>query len=130
MERYRSDYPVLIVNGNVEFDFAGAAAAGLVESSENTNFNPTGAPYSGVVDADNTDSYPSEIVGLVHIIGNFEAKGATTRIRGALIATGAGTFSGTTQINYLSDLATSPPWGYVEYPSLKVSPGSWQRSVE
>lgn len=130
MQNYKSDYPVLIVNGNVSFEFTGAASGGLSESAQARNYNPTGAPYSGQTDADNSDTYPSEIVGLVHVLGNIEIKNFASRFRGTVVADGNIIISHQPQITYLTATASDPPWGYVSYATLNVSQGSWQRSID
>jgi hypothetical protein len=127
---FKSDYPVLIVNGNVSFEFTGAASGGLSESAQARNYNPAGAAYSGQTDADNSDTYPSEVVGLVHVLGNIEIKNFASRFRGTIVAHGNILVSHQPQITYLSSMATDAPWGYVNYATLNVSQGSWQRSVE
>ena len=77
-------YPVLIVNGDITFDFTGSAA-GLKESLWGVNFNPVGAPYLGFGDTDQIDDFPSGIEGLVHCTGRFLVKNTLATIRGAII---------------------------------------------
>ena len=43
MQNYRSDFPVLMVEGYTEFKFKSVAGP-LSEAGCDTNFNPTGAP--------------------------------------------------------------------------------------
>jgi hypothetical protein len=60
MQNYRSDYPVLIVDGDVYIRHKSADLQ-LSESVCAMNFNPVGAPYEGATDGDMLDEYPSEI---------------------------------------------------------------------
>lgn len=125
-----ADYPVLITDGGIEFRLKSTTQT-LSESTEGTNFNPTGAPYSGSVDSDTSDIYPNEIRGLVH------AKGAITftdptKIVGGLITEKTGTaitFNASPEIQYDATLSTNPPIGYRTY-QMRVQADSWKRAVE
>jgi hypothetical protein len=130
LQNFKSDYPVLIINGNASFEFTGAAANGLSESAQGRNYNPAGAAYAGQTDADTTDTYPSEIAGLVHVLGNVDLKSAPARFRGTIVAHGNVVVSHQPNITYLTSMSGDPPWGYVSYATLNVSQGSWRRGVE
>jgi hypothetical protein len=122
------NYPVLHWDGNISLDFNSGAP--LSESALGVNFNPVGTPYQGVSDADTTDSYPSEIQGLVYIRGNITTSNSP-KIVGNLMCTGAVTTSGTLTLNYAPTCFTAPPPGFVEMPvPMKVVPGTWQRLVD
>jgi hypothetical protein len=111
----RADYPALIVDGDLYIKFT-RAASGLSESSAGVKFTPGGAPYHGVTDADMSDTYPSEIDGLVHVTG-FLTVSRPFLVRGAVIAEGSGgdavrLDTGSMQVVYDSTLYTSPPQFY------------------
>jgi hypothetical protein len=66
-----SNYPCLLVKGDLIISFDSTRILG--EWSLGTNFNPPGTPYPypiGATNATNSDTYPSEIAGLVYVSGN------------------------------------------------------------
>ena len=128
MQNYRSDFPVLLVQGNVEFKLKSVTEV-LSESACVANFNPTGAPYGGVTDADTSDAYPDEIRGLVHIQGDLTLW-ETTRIAGVVICDGAFTGNGQNTIAYDARLYANPPLKYISVDGMKVSPGTWKQVVQ
>lgn len=124
-----SNYPCLLVNGSITLSLSSSS---LSENSENTNFNPPGAPYpysSGTADTDQDDSYPSVIDGLIYASGSVTISGSNTV--DMLIA------GGTCTLNALSSLtirdeptyAANPPPGFY---TVKMSPrlGSWSYVVD
>jgi len=128
LQNYRADYPVLIVNGELELDLK-SDSYGLLESSWSTNFNPTGAPYLGATDGDTTDSYPNEIQGLVHAMFEVKFK-LTSRVRGMVISESDVRAEGTNEIVYDSALFNNPPDEYTKPPVMQVLTGSWRRIVD
>jgi hypothetical protein len=131
MQPSRPDFPVLIVNGKLTMQ--ADSTVPLSEATNTTNFNPAGAPYQGVADADQTDTYPSEIDGLVHSNDKTIVQG-NQLIRGGLICesndgTQAIYFDATPQIIYDPTLYTSPPMGYTTSVTMKIAPGGWRQSV-
>lgn len=127
MGAYRSDYPVLIVDGDLELKFTGGAGL-LSEASEGVNFNPSGVPYLGVTDSDNSDTYPSELVGLVHATGTVTViAGATPYIRGLLLSNGNLSVSGGLVVYRDSKLYTDPPIGYGTPARVETKPDTWKR---
>ena len=128
MQNYRSDYPVLIVDGDVCIRHKSAGQQ-LSESACGTNFNPFGVPYDGQWDSDTSDTYDNEIRGLVHISGDLDL-GETARIEGAIICEGQVYVGGTNVIVHDPGLCASPPEGYTYVERMKVSPGSWQQVVD
>ncbi len=127
MQNYRSDFPVLLVEGNLII--RPNSVTGMLSESGNTNFNPTGAPYNGVTDADQTDQYPDEIRGLVHVKGSLRLQ-QTARITGVVICEGTVTCEETDTIIYDASLYASPPQGYTYVDGMKISPGSWKQVVD
>lgn len=108
---HRADYPVLIISGNLRIT-TDSQTASLSEANWGVNFNPTGAAYSGVTDTDETDVYPNEVQGLVHVKGNLTLD-QTSRIRGIIICEGQATIDGgNNELIYDSAIAASPPVGY------------------
>lgn len=115
MQPARSDYPVLIINGNALLRY-NSPGSYLSESTAGRNFNPAGSPYQGATDTDQTDTYPSEIQGLVHITGTLTTSN-TPLVRGLVLVesaalTSAVDISGTFEIAYDAGLYSSPPDGY------------------
>jgi hypothetical protein len=118
-----------LVEGNVTIKHKSASVPSLSEDTCNTNFNPTGAPYTGVTDSDKSDTYPNEIRGLVHVKGSLTLQD-TARIVGVVICEGPVTGGGTNTIVYDASLYTSPPKGYTFVEGMKVSPGTWRQVVD
>lgn len=128
IQNYRSDCPVLIVDGSLEIK-NNSCDYPLSETSCDTNFNPVGAPYEGESDEDALDEYPNEIRGLVHATGYLKLFD-NARIRGAVVCEDAATVEGTNTIIHDPDLYTSPPEGYTYVQRMQISPGSWKQVVD
>jgi hypothetical protein len=133
MEPARADYPVLIVVGNLEVNCLGAGYT-LSESSNSRNYNPSGAPHSGVSDNDKTDTYPCEIRGLVHVTGTIQIKSDAV-FRGALIsestaASEAIDVDANPTIRYLPQLYTNPPQGFTSSVMMIPLAGSVRQVVD
>ncbi len=127
----RSDYPALIIDGNAKLQVVSTSQ--LSESTEGTNFNPAGAPYLGVTDSDQSDSYPSEIDGLVHVKGTLSLD-QSTLVRGAVIcesttASKAVDVISNVSIIYDPTLYSSPPMGYTKSVTMSLKAGSWKQVV-
>jgi hypothetical protein len=128
LHNYRSNFPVLIVEGNVVIKCTSADTM-LSESTADTNFNPVGAPYEGVWDSDSTDSYPNEIRGLVHIVGSLKLQ-QTARIVGAVICDGPVYAEENNTIVHSPGLYAIPPDGYTYVDGMKISPDSWKQVID
>jgi hypothetical protein len=128
MQNYRSDFPVLLVEGNLVLKFKSVQGP-LSEATCGTNFNPIGAPYDGTTDSDKLDLYPNEIRGLVHVKGSLTLQ-YNAQIAGVVICEGAVTCDGTNAIIHNAALYASPPKGYTFVEGMKVSPGSWKQIVD
>jgi len=128
LHNYRSDYPVLIVEGDVEIKIRSGEYA-LSEASVKVNFNPAGSPYSGSWDDDKLDEYPNEIRGLVHVTGSLVML-QTARVRGCVICEGPVSLEELNQIIHDPSLYASPPEGYTFVDGMKISPGSWKQVVD
>lgn len=125
------DYATIITDGSIDLKLQSASTQ-LSESSEGTNFNPSGAPYSGVSDTDQADTYPNEIRGLVHAKGTVTFS-ERTKIVGAIITEKTGSAvalnNSPIQIDYSTTLTSNPPIGYRAY-QMKVQANSWLRAVD
>jgi hypothetical protein len=132
MQAGRPDFPVLIVNGNAVLNY-NSSGVFLSEASLATNFNPTGTPYLGSVDSDQSDQYPSEIQGLVHITGTLICTN-TPLVRGLVLvesaaSTDAVDLSGVVEIAYDPSLYTNPPEGYYT-PEMTPQAGTRRREAQ
>jgi cytoskeletal protein CcmA (bactofilin family) len=125
-QAYRSDYPVLLIKGDVDMRIKSSTS--LSENSNSTNYNRAGVPYGGVTDNDKTDSYPVEIDGLIHMKGNITIKESVT-IKGALLISGAVTIDASPQFTQDPAILSNPPLGYRLYYYPPVA-GGWRRTVE
>jgi cytoskeletal protein CcmA (bactofilin family) len=128
MQNYRSDFPVLLVEGNLVLR-PNSVTGVLSESACNTNFNPIGAPYDGTTDTDQTDQYPDEIHGLVHVKGSLRFQ-QTARIAGVVICEGTVTCEDANTIVHDAGLYAHPPQGYSYVEEMKIAPGSWKQGVD
>lgn len=128
MQNARSDYPVLIVDGDVEMSYESKGAL-LSELTLLTNFNPIGSPILGAADLDLLDVYPSEVQGLVHLTGDLKLTN-TALVRGAIICEGAVIANNDNEIVYDANLFTSPPWHYTKSIGMSVVNGSWRHIVD
>lgn len=119
--------PVLIVDGILDVE---TAATELSESAQTTNFNPTGAAFRGVTDSDQTDTYPSQIQGMVVVFGNFES-GTALHAAGPILVSGNATITGGTAMFSNSGLwSNAPPAGFTLPPTWSYDPASWRRAVD
>lgn len=127
---HRSDFPVLIVRGNVSLS---QTALTISETTALKNFNPTGVPYNGSEDGDILDLYPNSVKGLVHIIGNLTGDwmgGAS--YTGVIVVQGSATIWDSATITHDPKLMDNPPLGYTEDPAstkMIISSQSWTRTT-
>jgi len=125
LHNYRSDYPVLIVDGKIELKLKSDDYE-LSESMCAINFNPVGSPYEDDEDTDLLDSYPNEIHGLIHATDAMKFF-ESTRIRGVVIGETTITIEGSNQIVFDPSLYEHPPMGYTSSTSpMAIVPGSWR----
>jgi hypothetical protein len=110
LESFRKDMPALIVDGDLVLNYQSTGSQ-LREGDADTNFNPSGVPYVGASNSDKSDSYPSEIRGLVHVRGDLTLK-STALVRGAIVCDGKLQCDGANQIVHDDDLSTLPILGY------------------
>lgn len=120
------NYPALLVDGNIELRHTSSS---LSESTLSTNFNPPGTPFEATADADQNDSYPSEIRGLIFVngeLGNAASGGNPTN--GVVICRSMKLWSSCT-FTYRSTFLDYPPPGFASGDPMRISPGSWQKQT-
>jgi hypothetical protein len=128
LHAYRSDLPVLLVDGNLDINYHSGAVT-LSEPGNGVNYNPFGALYEGRWDDDQADEYPSEIRGLIHVVGSVLFK-QTARVQGVVICDGEVTYEGANTFIHDPDFYASPPEGYTCVEGMQISPGSWRQVVD
>jgi hypothetical protein len=131
LHNYHQNLPTLIVAGDVEMAFTSDAIL-LDEPILGVNFNPPGAPYDGVSDADLLDLYSTEIQGVAHIKGQLLMED-TAEVDGIVICESTVTVSGNNEFNWVIDHSFDPPFGYTDTDAaspMMIVPGSWQHVVD
>ncbi len=125
--------PALIANGALEL---GLNSASLSEALANMNFNPSGSPYAGSTDTDLTDSYPSQVTGVVYSSANLTVSKYST-INGSIVGGSGIVISGATPATSGVVLNqqplyyyANPPIGFRASPVIKVKSGSIERVVQ
>jgi hypothetical protein len=130
MHSARSDYPTLLVDGNLTLWYSSDTM--LSESDLITNFNPHEAPFEGQSNTTATDEYPSEIRGLIHIRGRLDTPG-TPRLRGTALVEAVGSdrvdIRNRFEVIYDPKIYENPPVGYMATIDMSVQPGSWRQVV-
>ncbi|HEX8911644.1 MAG TPA: hypothetical protein VF796_04740 [Humisphaera sp.] len=129
----QADYPALIVKATTgcSVDFGGSTTS-LSEATYATNFNPVGTPYpytaSGSADVDTSDSYPSELHGVVHVMGTgfTTTLGSNLKTKGCVIVEGSVTYGGGISLTSDPTLLTTPPQGYRDATVLAPLTGTWR----
>lgn len=102
----------------------------LSESSQKVNFNPPNTPYNGLADADQLDTYPTQINGLVYVSGNLIMEN-TTKILGQVVGGAAISFKkDAVTITRDSRYADSPPPGFVTRYNMRLNTDSLARVVD
>ena len=109
-EAYRSDYPVLIVDGDLEIKLKSTYML-MMEMYLRTNYNPPSCPYHGHADYDIMDMYPTRIHGLIYVTGTVLFKDSP-QITGTVITRDRATFDDFAELTYDPDLAENPPPGF------------------
>ncbi len=126
------NYPALLTNDALRI---GLSSAGFNETNVGVNLNPPETPYpmnggtSNTTFSD-TDSYPSEISGLIYSTGDLKFS-AESKISGVVIAHEKINIQATSlNLNYDSRYLENPPPGFdADSVTMKVVPGTWQREV-
>lgn len=130
------DLPALIVRGaaltavNIN-----TSSADLTEASAARNLNPPGAPYHSDSNNDATDSYPSEIRGLIYVCGSIPpvtTLSDSANIIGPVISTGWITATNdNVRVIATPALLNSPPPGFANTTGLifRPTPGTFRWEV-
>jgi hypothetical protein len=116
------NFPILLVAGN--FSFA-LSAAPLSEATLGTNFNPPAAPFNNASNTALTDSFSSELRGIIYTTGNIIVSNNLT-LTGSLISPSTITITGSASISLNSNNTAQPPPGFQAMPVMRVSANSWR----
>jgi len=127
-QNYQSNYPVLIVDGNLEVRIRSEEYP-LRETDYGINFNPVQVPCDGEWDNDLIDEYPNEIRGLVHVTGVLTLE-KNSRFKGILLSEDTIVVEGMNTVTRDQGLYENPPEGYTEVVGMKVAPGTWKQLVD
>lgn len=114
MEPYATNEPCLITDSAFTLNLSASTVnEGIILLGTRVNLNPSGTPYpypGGTTNANQSDSYPSQIGGLVYVGGNLTISGSTKVNQ--VISTGSVSISGTLTLNYNSATVATPPAGF------------------
>jgi hypothetical protein len=122
-----SNYPCLLVKGDLILSFDSTKTLG--ESSLGTNFNPPGTPYPypvGATNTTNSDTYPSEMAGLVYVSGNLTGDNWSPKV--AMLFVGGG-YDGRDHdliLNYDPTYLAKPPPGFTGSGQPMPIGGTWR----
>lgn len=121
--------PVLLVDKDFTINLSSSSLSENPLLSTKYNYNPTGTPYpylTGAADADQADTYPSQINGLIFIRGDLTIQG-TSRL-GQVIVSGRTSISGTLTLNPSTAEGTTPQGFY----NVQMTPaeGGWVNVYE
>jgi hypothetical protein len=119
-----ANYPSLMIQGDIEFFYEGAAV--VSEDVAGISYNPPGTPYEGQEDTDITDTYPTVIKGLVYVSNNVISFESPT-FDGVLVVGNTMTIQQSLDLQYQSTYLTQPPPGFRVGSVMQVVPGSWRR---
>ncbi len=119
-------YPSLIVEGNMTLSPDGAD---LNESSEGSNFNPSGSPYRGSSDSSNGGTYPSEFAGMVYVSGNLTITSATIATCAPIVCSGSISINSSTVKTRSTTQVWAPP-AFRTSPEFLVTRSAFTRSVD
>lgn len=131
MEAISPDQPVLMVIGDLVLKYDSIASnRRLDEDSVGMNFNPTGTPYLGQTDTDQTDTYPNTIRGLVHVTGEVVIQ-SKAEVTGVLITNKAAWIDQNSTLILDRAIASAPPTGYAasQGSTTTIVAGSWKKRV-
>lgn len=125
------NYPALLTNNDVTIKLN---SAGLSEANIGINLNPPGTPYpfiGGTANATIADSYPSKITGLIYSTTDL-AFANSSNITGVVITDDDISVNATSlTLQYANIYLNDPPPGFDSGTiTMKVIPGTWQRTVD
>jgi hypothetical protein len=125
-------YPALLVQGNLTWKTNTTVLAEA--GTPSVNFNPPGTPYpynyglgTGTTNTTMTDTYPTQVAGIVYCTGAFSSNSNPVLKKGVIIG-GNGNWvpTGTIDLTYDPTPLANPPPGFVS-PSLAPVSGTWRR---
>jgi hypothetical protein len=125
-----AEYPALIVDGRLGTSATLQPLPGAVrESDVAANLNPASTPFNGQSDTDTTDQYPSEIRGLIHIIGTGMVITVSGAFYGSIVSDGLVNVADVTSIRVDPGLIENPPLGYGDGSRMIPVAGTWRRDT-
>lgn len=107
----------------------------LSEAVANVNFNSSGSPWNGSTDSDRTDSYPSQISGVLFSGDDLTIAGYTTIVgnvlgKGRLDFQGADPTASNVRISHQPlYYYVNPPHGFRDAPIVRLKSGSVEQIV-
>lgn len=122
-----TNLPALISNKQLNLFFTNTA---LNESLVNANFNPNGIPYNESQDSDKSDTYPSEIRGVIYTEKKIEIQNSPS-ITGVLVGhedINSKNATVTLKYNALYFERNAPP-GFQAAPTYYIVPNSYRQVV-
>lgn len=124
LESPNPSQPVLLVLGSIILSPLGTD---LTESSAGVNLNPFNAPFRGVTDNDQSDSYPSMFKGVVYVSGNLNCQDFIT-IDGVLLVGGRLDVSKTLTLRHAAPASTMR--GFTALGGWSINTASLTRVVD
>ncbi len=119
--------PALLIKGSITIKPDDKV---LSESSQKVNFNPPAAPYNGVSDSDQLDTYPTQISGLVYASGQITVEN-TVKLYGQIVSGAAIVFKkDVVTITRDSTYYDNPPPGFVVRYNMLMKTDSLARVVD
>lgn len=118
-----SNFPALMVEGPVQMDWDRNVS--LSELTEGVNFNPAHTPDNSTSDNDQTDSYPSNLEGLVYINGNMTIT-RSSRYSGVVVVSGTVQSDASSDYNYDQTFLNNAPPGFASGAEMQIVPGTWK----
>jgi hypothetical protein len=103
--------------------------AGLVESDLQVNFNPPGTPYAGSSDSDLSDTYASEIKGLIYCTHKLKFMNQAS-LTGAAVAGNNIEVTGPFDVTYNPSYFHNPPPGFNGPEEIRVLLNSVKKPLD
>ena len=121
-----ADLPTLLVDGEMFFDLEDDDLREWDAWDADRNFNPSGAPYLGETDSDESDQYPSRIRGLTYVSAKAKI-GQNSAFEGVLWVNGGVHVSMSRTLTVRWAPLTAPIPGFTTASSMFVKAESVQR---
>lgn len=121
-----ANYPSLMVQGNLSIDLKNASTGAQLQEPGRRNYNPVGAPYNSVEDADTSDNRPAMLDGVVYVTGTVTFTDDAI-IRGSLVADSVTVnASKVVTLEYRPYAKDYAPPGFTIGSGVRPLPGSWR----